>query len=102
MCLGSLDLRNVRKIRSILNDCAEDLILNHRDILCKDPEKNFSRSCYFNPSRILSILLRFGAKNTESELIDLLNAAKKAWRGLLAISIPIVYRGCHARFFSSP
>ena len=78
MCLGSLDLRNVRKIRSILNDCAEDLILNHRDILCKDPEKNFSRSCYFNPCRILSLLLRFGAKNTESELIDLLNGENTA------------------------
>ena len=68
MCLGAFDLRNVRKIRSILNDCIEDLVLHHRDILCKNPEKDFTRSCFFNPNRILSILLRFGAKNTESEL----------------------------------
>lgn len=73
MCLGALDLRNVRKIRSILDECIGSLVKNHRDILCKNPASDFTRSCFFTPERMLSILLRFGAKNAESELIDLLD-----------------------------
>lgn len=78
MCLGTYDLRNVRKIRSILENCIDDLVKNHRDILCKDPLRNFTRSCYFNPTKIISTLLRFGAKNAENELIDLLNCENTA------------------------
>ena len=78
MCLGALDLRNVRRIRSILNRCVDDLVDNHRDILCKNPEKDFTRHCYFNARKILNTLLRFGAKNTESELIELLNCENTA------------------------
>ena len=78
MCLGAFDLRNVRKIRSILNDCISDLVENHRDILCKNPDKDFIRSRCFPPEKILSILLRFGAKNSESELIDILDCGNTA------------------------
>ena len=78
MCLGALDLRNVRRIRSILDRCVDDLVDNHRDILCKNPEKDFTRSCYFNPRKILNTLMRFGAKNAESELIELLNCENTA------------------------
>ena len=78
MCLGALDLRNTRKIRSILNRCIDDLVDNHRDVLCKNPTTDFTRRCYFDPKRILNTLLRFGAKNTESELIELLNCENTA------------------------
>lgn len=73
MCLGALDFRKVRKIKSILNRCTDDLIVNHRDILCKNPARDFVRNRDFTPGKVISTLLRFGSKNTESELIDILD-----------------------------
>ena len=71
MCLGALDFRKVKKIRSILNSTIVDLIQNHRDILCQNPSRDFTRNRDFTPKKIFSTLLQFNSKNTESELIDI-------------------------------
>lgn len=73
MCLGALDLKKVRKIRSILDGCTDDLIINHRDILCKDPARDFTRNRDFTPRKIINTLLRYESKSSESELIDILD-----------------------------
>lgn len=73
MCLGSLDFRKVRTIRSILDESINDLITNHRDVLCNDPLRDFIRSRSFTPEKIIRTLLSFGSKNTESELIEIVD-----------------------------
>ena len=73
MCLGALDLQKVQKIRSHLQAAITDLVQNHRNVLCRDPSRDFVRSRDFTPEKIFSTLLQFGSKSTESELIDILN-----------------------------
>jgi hypothetical protein len=76
MCLGAYDLRNVRKIKSILDSCMVDLIQNHKDILCKDPSRDFTRSTFYSPKTILSFLLRMESKSAESELINIIDCQR--------------------------
>ena len=78
MCLGSMDLSKVRKVKALLNKAIDDLILNHRDVLCKNPSKDFIRNRDFTPKKIISTLLRYGSSNAESELIDILECKDTA------------------------
>ena len=78
MCLGSLDVRKIRRIKSILASCTDDLIENHRDILCRNPASDFTRERDFTARKTISTLLRFESKTAESDLIDILNCEKTA------------------------
>lgn len=78
MCLGSTDLSRVRKVKALLEETIDDLILNHREVLCKNPSKDFIRNRDFTPEKIISTLLRYGSRNAESELIDILECQDTA------------------------
>jgi hypothetical protein len=78
MCLGSLDVKKIRIIKATLSNCINDLINNHRDILCKCPEKDFTRNRDFTAMKTISTLIRFESKNAESELIRILHCENSA------------------------
>lgn len=78
MCLGSIDITKVRRIKKLLENSVDDLLLNHRDILCRNPASDFTRERDFNAKKTLSTLIRFGSTNAESELINILNCKNAA------------------------
>ena len=78
MCLGSLDVHKIKRIKSILTASMNDLVNNHRDILCKNPKCDFTRQRDFTAMKTISTLIRFESTNSESELINILNCEKSA------------------------
>lgn len=78
MCLGSLDIKKVKRIKSILSDSMDDLIENHRDVLCQNPGSDFTRNRDFTARKTISTLLRFESTNAESELIRIFNCKNTA------------------------
>ena len=101
MCLGSMDLSKVRKVKALLNKAIDDLILNHRDVLCNNPSKDFIRNRDFTPKKIISTLLRYGSSNAESELIENYYFSRKSFLVFryASFSAFIIVATSHARSF---
>ena len=78
MCLDTFGWQTSTKIREILDDSITDLVDNHKEILCENPLKDFTRNRVFTPRVIINTLLQFEAKNTESELIDIFDCKYQA------------------------
>lgn len=78
MCLGAMDIQNIKRIKSTLTACMNDLVNNHREILCRNPQSDFTRQRDFTAMKTLLTLIRFESTNSESELINILNCEKTA------------------------